>query len=489
MEVKMFKKLNIGKLSLASRSLKYKLWISFYLMSVLPLLVCVYFVSNFILPNFGFKIDIVFTVLVSVFIAIGGFFLVKEVFDRIVSVSNAAKVIAAGDINHKLEIPERGDEIGEIGVSLNQLTQTIRGCMDELSTYGEKTTEINLEIQKRVIVLSSLLQVSSLITQGAKLDDILKITTEKCRFLADSESAYLLLRETGVEQEVFVVKAADGRSCEHLFQVSLYAGDAFLEKIEKTNKTVILDKQKVLSEDAASAFQSKFKLANTLATPIYLKGRVVGILGVGNNAENFLYKKEDIELMDIFAKQVAIALENDFLTRRVEKLEIKDALTGLYNEAFIRNRLQEEIKRAIKYQRPCALVLFDIDNLKKYQDAFGLLQSEGVLKRLTFLISDSVTEVDRVGRTGDDEFAVILPEKNKRQAQEIAEIIRKKIEFSFSEEPDPAKKITVSGGVSENPVDGINAQELFVKAKELLHEAKSRGRNRVVAIKEAPICR
>ena len=116
--------------------------------------------------------------------------------------------------------------------------------------------------------------------------------------------------------------------------------------------------------------------------------------------------------------------------------------------------------------------------------SFGSLQAESVIKRIAALIKDSVSEIDRVGRIGDDEFAVILPEKNKRQAQEIAENIRRKVEFSYNEEAGPEKKITISAGVSENPVDGITSEELIAKAKELLQAAKNQGRNRVVSFNE-----
>ena len=150
----------------------------------------------------------------------------------------------------------------------------------------------------------------------------------------------------------------------------------------------------------------------------------------------------------------------------------------------MRNRLNEEIKRAIAYRRPCSFIVVDIDNFKKYNHAFGSLQAESAIKRIASIIRESVTEIDRVGRIGDDEFAVILPEKNKREAQEVAENIRGKVEFSYSEYVDPIRKITVSAGVSENPLDGITSEELIDKARELLEIAKNGGRNRVIIFKD-----
>lgn len=464
---------------LLSRGLKYKLRVAVSLMSILPLLVCMYLVSNFILPRTGTRLDITIAIAVSVFIAVIGFFVIKEIFDRVLSVTSEAKLIAAGDISRKVEAG-REDEIGDLGESLNQLTQRIRLNMDELKNYGEKTAQINLDIQKRVLVLSSLLQISSLISQGAKLEDILKLTTEKSRLLANSDVAYLFFREEGFDE--FQIKAVDGLNVQSLLQAKIKEETAgIFSKLIKSGRHLVMDNKNILPPNLREDLRQRLGLKNAMALPVYLKGRVAGILGIGNVKDSFLYAKDDLDLLDIFAKQVSIAVENDILMHKVEKLEIKDALTGLYNELFIRSRLQEEIKRAITYQRPCSFILLNVDNFQKFHESFGSLQAEGALKRVALLIRDSVSEIDRVARFGDNEFAVVLPEKNKRQAQETAENIRKKIEFTFSEEQDVNKRLTVSGGVSENPLDGINAEELVSKAKGLVSSAKQQGRNRIIA--------
>lgn len=463
--------------SLAFRNLRYKLRIAFYLMSVLPLLVTAYLASSYILPKAGLRVDIVISLVISVIIAAAGFFVVKGVFDRIISVSSEARLIAAGDINRRV-VTDTYDEVGDLGGALNQLTGRIRSNMDELKDYSEKTTEINIEIQKRVILLSSLMQISSLIAQGAKIDDILKVTTQKSRLLANSETAYLLCRNKG--QKAFSVKVVDGMNASDILRADLEPESDALSKVISFRKQLIMDKGNTIPPELTSVFQGKFKLKNTLALPVHLKAEVIAVLGIGNNLDSFTYRKDDMELLDIFAKQIAISVENDTLIHRVEKLEVNDALTGLFNEAFIRNRLQEEIRRSIVYQRPCGFILLNIDDFRKFQDKFGSLQAESTIKRIAFLIRDSVREIDRVGRVGDDEFAVVLPEKNKRQSQEIAEDIRKKVVFSFNEEQDPDRKFTVSGGVSENPLDGITTEELISKAKASLNLAKMQGKNRIM---------
>jgi diguanylate cyclase (GGDEF)-like protein len=435
-----------------------------------------------VLPRIGLKMDILLALFISVVIAVIGFFVTKEVFDRVLTVTSDAKLIADGDLSHRLNI-ESDDEVGDLENALNKLTHRIRSNMEELKTYGERTAEINLGIQKKVIALSSLLQISSRISQSENLYDILKVVVEKARFLASSDLAYLFFRDE--HQEALSVRVAEGHGCEYLMDITIDpAEDVMLEISKSSNKAMVVDKESASSEAFSVFVREKLNLKNTLALPVYLHKRVIAFLGVGNTHRDFSYLKEDAELLDIFSKQVAIAAENDILTRNVRKLEVKDSLTGLYNEAFMRNRLNEEIKRAIAYRRPCSFIVVDVDNFKRYNHSFGSLQAESVIKKIASLIRESVTEIDRVGRIGDDEFAVILPEKNKREAQEVAENIREKVESSYREYVDPIRKITVSAGVSENPLDGITSEELVDKARELLGIAKSGGRNRVIIFKD-----
>lgn len=461
---------NNGKnLSLESKGIKYKLRIAVYLMSILPLLVSIYLISNYVLPKLGFKADIIASVLISIFIAGLGIYVIKEVFDRILNVTGEARLMAAGDFNRRVVI-KKEDEIGDLGFSLNKLTERIRSNIDELNNYSKRTQEIEFEIKKRLFILSALLQISSLITQGAKLKDIFKVAVEKSRLLANSDISYLFFRKELAEG--FFMEAVAGANTEILLQLKLPADSQLFNKLTDGGKPLILDKDNSAALNLKKDFNEKFGMKSSLTLPVYLKGSVVGMLGIASTDESLCYKKDDIELLDILAKQIAIALENDRMAQKLDKLEVKDALTGLYNEMFIRARLEEEIKRAIAYQRPCAFAVMEVDNFEKLQHDFGLPYAEGALKKIAFLIRDSVTEIDRVARTRDNEFAIVLPERNKRQAQGIIGDIAKKIEFSFNEEEDLNKRLTVSVGVSENPLDGIDTKELFAKAKEALGNAR-----------------
>jgi diguanylate cyclase (GGDEF)-like protein len=420
-------------------------------------------------------------IVMAFFIAILGFLTVKEMIDPVIKISSDARIIAQGNFEHRIQL-EREDEIGILGSSLNQLTRRIKENMEEMKTYSEKTKEINLEINKRVLVLSSLLQISNFISQNAELNEILEVSVGKSMQVGEASLGFLLLYDEAKDE--YTMKSVHGpKSVEianrGLNRFKVKAGKEFLGKLVLSNRIFILDNSNKATSEEVEGFRQLFAIVNFLVAPVFLRDRIIGLLGLANDKADFSYPHSDLELIEIFARQIAIAVENDTLLRKVGKLEIRDTLTGLFNEGYIRERLEEEIKRAIKFQRPCAFILLGVDNFGDYRDNFGIIAAESVLKKIAVVLSDSITDIDKAARFADRQFALILPEKNKRQCLEIAEDIRKKIEFLFAEDKDIRHRLTITGSVTENPIDGISAKELITKAQGILEKSMSQGQNRI----------
>ncbi len=467
-------------LSLVSRGLRYKLVVAFCLMSIIPILVCLNYIFPSLIPLVILKANVSLMILIASLIAILGFITVKEMIDPVIKISSEAKMIAQGNLEHRIKL-DREDEIGELGSSLNHLTHRIKENMEELKGYSDKTKEINLEINKRVLVLSSFLHISNLISQNSDLNEILEVSVGKTMQLGESNLGFLLLYDE--TQGEYIMKSVHGsKSVEianrGLNRFKFKGGKGFLGKLVLSNRIFVMDTSKQ-SFAEAEEFKQLFSIVNVLVSPIFARDKIIGLLGVGNDRQEFSYPHADEELIEIFARQIAIAIENDTLLKKVDKLEIKDALTGLFNESYIRGRLDEEIRRAIKFQRPCAFILLGIDSFKDYRGTFGEIAAELVLKRISTILTDSMTDIDKAARFSDTQFALILPEKNKRQCLEMAEEIRKKIEFIFSEEQDSRKQLTITGAVTENPIDGVSAQELITKAQDILEKSVSKGQNRI----------
>lgn len=446
---------------LPSQSIKHKLIIAASLMSAIPILILL----NYVFPNalecFLVKSNIYLIIAITILISILGFILIKQVIDPIARISHDAKLIADGDIERRIEV-RSSDEVGQLGSSLNQLTSRIKENINELKGYSSRAAQINLDIQKRMLVLSGLLQISTMISQGIRLDEILHFCVEKVKGLADSSMAFLLFLEDGK----FNLKVHSGSGDELLSEVNLSGHEDFLLNMFQRHTSVLLDSAN--RSRPYERFASIFGVKNCVCLTIFLGKKPVALLGVGNNMSDFAYKNDDQDLLDVFAKQVAIAIENDLLSRRIEKLEIKDNLTGLYNERYIHSRLEEEIKRAIIYQRPCSFILAAIDNFRMYQNSYSLIVSEAMLKKVASCLSSMISGIDRLGRIGDFEFGIVLPEKNKRQAKSIAEEMQKKVGYIFKDEPEAAKRVTISIAIAENPLDGVSAEELTSCAQKSL---------------------
>ncbi|MCX7661498.1 MAG: diguanylate cyclase, partial [Candidatus Omnitrophica bacterium] len=437
-------------LSLNTQGLKYKLRIAFLLILVLPSLIFLYLIFGYI----GFRLEPMIYLLITILIIITGFYLLKEAIDRFLLITGKAKRLSQGDL--RLEFKrDYLDEIGDLTQALDTLAQKIRLRMEELKTYGEKTGLINLEIQRKLLMLSVLLQLNSYIAERKELKDILKILVEKIRLLLEAENSFVMLKDK--ERDLFYVEVAEGLDSEYYLKIEFPERDHVIEKLLYSQKPLIVDNQHPI-ERSLDYLLGKFRVKNFILAPIFSRNELKGILFSGNERESFVYSLEDLELLSILIKQTTIAIEYDYLWQRLERLEIRDALTGLYNRIFIHQRLDDEIKRAMIYRRPCALVAFKINNFKQYHQEFGLIQTEILIKKVARFLKESISEFNYIGRVKDDEFMIILPEKSKHKAYKIAEEIQKKIEATFSSDEDPRKRITLKKAVSENPLDGSNAE-------------------------------
>ncbi|OGX61472.1 MAG: hypothetical protein A2471_04475, partial [Omnitrophica WOR_2 bacterium RIFOXYC2_FULL_45_15] len=279
---------------------------------------------------------------------------------------------------------------------------------------------------------------------------------------ADSSAAFILFLDSNGKM---VMRAQAGLNVE--CGASLAESDECVSRVFQGGALTVIDAKNFNA--SCLKLLSLLNIKNLLCLPIYLAHKPAAIAGVGNNIPDFIYKRDDQELLDIFGKQMAIAIESDWLTAKVEGLEIKDMLTGLYNERYVRHHLDEEIKRAIIYQRPCGFVLARIQNFTSYQKLYGQVASEAVFKKIASSLSASFSGIEKVGRFADYDFAVILPEKNKRQAQKTAEELQKNVETLFQDEPVKDKRLGISIAVVENPLDGVDSNELISIARNLLN--------------------
>ena len=192
----------------------------------------------------------------------------------------------------------------------------------------------------------------------------------------------------------------------------------------------------------------------------------------------------------------------------LERLATEDDLTGLKNRRYIREFARQIIERAKKENGQVTLLVFDIDDFKRYNDLYGHATGDDILKQAAVLVRHCCRSHDVVGRIGGDEFAVVFwedprpipagtPDKasERRSASadhptEVLAIAKRfikeleKAELSSLDGLGPEGKgvLTISGGLATFPRDGQTSQELFIQADKALLEAKRSGKNRIYLV-------
>jgi diguanylate cyclase (GGDEF)-like protein len=173
-------------------------------------------------------------------------------------------------------------------------------------------------------------------------------------------------------------------------------------------------------------------------------------------------------------------VENAESYEHIEEMSYTDNLTGLANQRYFRKRLAEEISRAKRYRRSVALIIFDLDDLKKVNDGHGHLAGDAVLRRLGQILRSSIRAIDIIARYGGDEFCVIMPESDESSCSQFMERLRTTVAGHEFKGRFTAKthEILISAGGAIFPENARRSDRLIYCADMALLEAKKAGRNR-----------
>lgn len=225
-----------------------------------------------------------------------------------------------------------------------------------------------------------------------------------------------------------------------------------------------------------------FQVTKQLVGPIVEATAVAQKIAQGDVEQAPEMKGGGEELEELSKSLRMISLNAKELLEKVDRLSMKDKLTGLHNATYIRERLNEEIQRASHYQRPCSFAYFIIDRFDIRVAEQGEAAAEDLLKQVAKTLQSVLTEFDRAARLNRNEFALILPDKNKKKAIEIVESICRSIsESEVFRASGEGTGLRIFAGISENPLDGASAEQLFLKAQSRVRTAKGSGSKPVEA--------
>lgn len=193
------------------------------------------------------------------------------------------------------------------------------------------------------------------------------------------------------------------------------------------------------------------------------------------------FHKIDKSKMSILINQLELSLKRYSLYSEIQKMAITDSLTGLFARRYFSERIEQELLRSAHNNFNLSFLLIDVDNFKSYNDTYGHITGDAVLKEIAKIVRYSLRQIDMCARFGGEELCAMLPETSKEGALLVAERIRLSAQEAEINVFDEKIKITVSIGISTYPADAGAVNSLIDKADTALYQAKRQGKNQVRA--------
>jgi two-component system cell cycle response regulator len=332
--------------------------------------------------------------------------------------------------------------------------------------------EMSLELGNQD--LKEIIEVASQITAQLEVENIVKnvVLSLVARFQAASvtviipneldESAPAVYHYRGLKREPLELKIT-----------ALGSVLAFLEQHEYNQISFRYFQDNFADAGAVKALQA---LVPEIVIPLRTDKAVGGLILLPAKTGGGAYGLLDIQYITQITRFASIAIENANLYWQATT----DRMTKLFSHHYFQQNLEEEVSRALRYNSVFSLIMFDIDHFKKFNDTYGHLQGDLIIKEIARILRRSVRTVDFTARYGGEEFAVVLPQVDAKGAAVVAERIRTSIDtYEFPGEEGPLR-VSVSIGVAEfKPQRMRSPSQLIAEADKALYQSKELGRNRV----------
>jgi diguanylate cyclase (GGDEF)-like protein len=392
------------------------------------------------------------------------------------------------------------DEFGELSGTVNQMLtamadrETLKRGTDQRLAAVEATLKarpdmeakaklidkMNLELSEAFTDLSLLYRVSQNLNSVLEIDEL--IDTVKGIF-SDHVKC---------DQFALLVVTKEGQHLRLATQRGLLlvgqAKEVYSVGVGMSGHVVREKKSLYLPDLSESSFEHQINEVEKRAhgslfcTPLIVQNEAIGVMLIVR-AEKDGFTPTDRQSLEAIVSQIAVAYDRSQLYGKTKELSVRDELTGAYNRRFFHQRLELELKRAERFKRPVSLLMIDVDHFKRFNDTYGHLKGDDVLKRLTHLIEHNIREIDLFARFGGEEFVVVLADTPIQDAVVVAnklrELIATQLDLGDVGEPARLTSLTVSIGVSAVPTIAKDHEELVNTADMALYMAKKNGRNQV----------
>lgn len=236
--------------------------------------------------------------------------------------------------------------------------------------------------------------------------------------------------------------------------------------------------KKPLIRKSQRIFAENYRTKNCAIVPLICQDRVVGVLNLADKMDADCFSSADIALIELFGQLVGASIGNIKLFEKIQRQATIDGLTGLVNHKTFYEILEKELWRSRRYGGQISLIMVDVDNLKKINDAYGHRAGDKVIREISARIKECIRQIDTAARYGGDEFAVILPNTLLRDANVVAQRMVDAVANSPATWNKEQIALSISVGLGQYDAD-TNPQEITSRSDQALYTAKQAGKNTV----------
>ncbi|MDD5067644.1 MAG: sensor domain-containing diguanylate cyclase [bacterium] len=203
----------------------------------------------------------------------------------------------------------------------------------------------------------------------------------------------------------------------------------------------------------------------------------LGFIEVDNIISQTKMDESQINFLRIVGNQLAITLNNIFLMEKLQKISITDPLTDTFNYRYLMEYIRNEASRAKRFGQKFSVLLIDIDDFKEINDRHGHLQGDEALRSLVKAVKDNVRDIDVLSRYGGDEFILVAPNTNKKNALLLGKkLLQRSPALKLK---NKTVRMKFSMGISTYGDDTESISKLVKIADQRLYTAKQHGKHQV----------
>jgi diguanylate cyclase (GGDEF)-like protein len=285
------------------------------------------------------------------------------------------------------------------------------------------------------------------------------------------------------EHQELLIEAVRGINKKIARNIRVKIGEGVAGRVYRDGEPLVVSD---IETSLSCAKKPSYKTGSFVSIPLKIGDEAIGVLNLADKINGEVFSDEDMTFLRYFASYASIAIKNSQFYRESEELKtlsITDHLTGAFNRRYFNNRLAEELERGSRFDYVFSLAIFDLDDFKLFNDTEGHLAGDEALKTVTEIARESLRSIDIISRFGGEEFSIIMPQTDKKEALSVAERVRKNIrdQVPAKWKQFPRERMTVSVGLATFPADGRDAHTLIRNVDKALYQAKLTGKDKTIA--------